>query len=154
MNIGIVVYSQSGHTLAVAKRLEETLSAAGHTVKLERVEAAGPVGPAATGVQLKTKPEIDAYDAVVFGSPVIGGALPPAMSSYMAQLRSLQGKKVACLVTHFFRPAWGADQTIAQMEDICECKGATVCGAGNVKWFQLRRKRQIAEVIERMSRLF
>jgi multimeric flavodoxin WrbA len=154
MNIGIVVYSQTGHTLAVAKELEEALSAAGHTVKLERVEAAGPVGPAETGVRLKTKPDIAPYDAVVFGSPVIGGALPPAMSSYMAQLPSLRGKKVACLVTHFFRLAWGADQTIAQMEGICASKGTAVCGAGNVKWFQLRRKRQIDEVVEHMSKLF
>lgn len=154
MNIGIIVYSQTGHTLSVATRLREKLSADGHAVTLERVESIGPVGPAETGIRLKTKPETDAYDGVVFGSPVIGGAMPPAMSSYMAQLPSLQDKKVACLVTHFFRPAWGADQTIAQMEDICESKGATVCGAGIVKWFQLRRKRQIAEVVERMSRLF
>jgi menaquinone-dependent protoporphyrinogen IX oxidase len=154
MNIGIVVYSQTGHTLSVAMQLKEKLSAAGHAVNLERVEAAGPVGPAETGIRLKTKPEIDAYDGVVFGSPVIGGAMPPAMSSYMAQITSLQDKKVACLVTHFFRPAWGADQTISQMTDICESKGATVCGAGNVRWFQLRRKCKIAEVVEDMSRLF
>lgn len=153
MDIGIIVYSQTGHTLSVATKLSEKLSADGHAVTLERVESIGPVGPAQTGVQLKSKPEVDAYDAVVFGSPVIGGALPPAMSGYMAQLPSLRDKKVACLITHFFRPAWGANQTIAQMEDICESKGATVCGAGNVKWFQLRRKRQIAEVVERMSGL-
>jgi flavodoxin len=154
MNIGIIVYSQTGHTLAVAKALENKLTAAGHAVKLDRVEAAVPMSPAEAGVRLKTKPEIGTYDAVVFGSPVIGGALPPAMSGYMAQLPSLQGKKVACLVTHFFRAAWGADQTIAQMEVLCESKGATVCGVGDVKWFQLRRKRQIDEVVERMSRLF
>jgi flavodoxin len=153
MNIGIIVYSQTGHTLAVAAKLQEKLSAAGHKVSLERVEAAKPVNSAEAGVQLKTEPEIDGYDAVVFGSAVIGGALPPAMSGYMAQLSSLQGKKVICLVTHFFRPAWGADQTIAQMEEICESKGAAICGAGDVKWFHLRRKRNIAKVAEDMSRL-
>jgi hypothetical protein len=118
------------------------------------VEAAGPVSPAEASVRLKTRPEVAPYDAVVFGSPVMGGTLPPAMSGYMSQLPSLQGKKVACLVTHFFRPAWGADQTIAQMEELCRSKDATICGAGNVKWCQLHRKRQIDEVVERMSRLF
>jgi putative transposase len=59
-----------------------------------------------------------------------------------------------------FRSGWlrvwhiRSDQTIAQMEDICESKGTIVCGSGSVKWFRLRRKRQIAEVVERMSRLF
>ena len=43
---------------------------------------------------------------------------------------------------------------IAQMEELCESKGATICGVGDVKWFQLRRKRQIGEVVERMSKLF
>jgi flavodoxin len=154
MNIGIVVYSQTGHTLTVAKRLEEKLSADGHVVKLERVEATGAASPAATEVRLKTRPEIDPYDGVVFGSPVMGGALPPAMSGYMARLTSLEGRKVACLVTHFFRPAWGADQTIAQMKEICESKGATICGEGNVRWFQLHRKQKIAEIVEDSSKLF
>ena len=154
MNVGIIVYSQTGHTLTVAKELEEKLSAAGHAVSLERVEVTGPVGPAEASVRFKTRPEIDAYDGVVFGSPVMGGAMPPAMSSYLAQVTSLEEKKVACLVTHFFRPAWGADQTINQMKGICESKGATLCGEANVRWFQLRRKRRIAEVVEDLSKLF
>ena len=154
MNIGIIIYSQTGHTISVATQLKERLSATGHEVSLARVEAAGPVIPAKAGVRLRSKPAIDTYDAVVFGSPVIGGALPPAMESYLKQVASLQGKGVTCLVTHFFRSAWGADQTIAQMKKISKSKGATICGAGNVKWFQLRRKRQIAEVVESLSKLF
>jgi flavodoxin len=31
VKIGIIVYSMTGHTLAVATRLQEALSAAGHT---------------------------------------------------------------------------------------------------------------------------
>ena len=102
MNIGIIVYSQTGHTLSVAMKLEEKLSAAGHVVNLERVEIYGPDRPGATHVSLKTKPSIDAYDALVFGSPVRGGMMPPAMTSYLEQVTSLQGKRVVCLVTHFF----------------------------------------------------
>jgi len=41
MNIGIIVYSQTGNTLSVAKKLEERLSAAGHSVNLEQVTVAG-----------------------------------------------------------------------------------------------------------------
>lgn len=41
MNIGIIVYSLSGHTLALAVQLKEALSADGHEVTLERVETVG-----------------------------------------------------------------------------------------------------------------
>ena len=154
MDIGIIVYSHTGHTLSVAMKLKEKLSAAGHAVNLERVEVSGSARLGAADAQLKTKPKIDTYDALVFGSPVRGGMMPPAMTSYLEQVTSLRGKKVACLVTHFFPPGWGANQTINQMKEICESKGATVCGSGNVGWPRLGRKRQVADVVDNLSRLF
>jgi flavodoxin len=150
MNIGIIVYSQTGHTLSVATQLKEKLSADGHVVKLERVEASGPTKPGATS----TKPDINAYDALVLGSPVQGGTMPPAMTSYLEQVTPLQGKRVVCLVTHLFPPGVGANQTLKQMIEICESKGATVCGSGNVGWPRLGLKRQIADVVDSLSRLF
>jgi len=41
MNIGIIVYSQTGNTLSIAKKLEEKLSAAGHSATLEEVKVVG-----------------------------------------------------------------------------------------------------------------
>jgi hypothetical protein len=76
------------------------------------------------------------------------------MAGYLEQVTSLQGKEVACLATHFFRPGWGGNQTISQMKEICESKGATVCGSGSVRWVSLTRKRRIAEVVDRLSKLF
>ena len=118
MNIGIVVYSRTGHTLFVAEKLKDAYLAAGHDVTLEQVETVGPVRPGAGSYRLKTTPEIDTYDALVFGSPVWGGAMAPPMAGYLEQVTSLQGKKVACLATHFFRPGWGGNQTIRQMKEI------------------------------------
>jgi len=154
MNIGVIVYSQTGHTLSVAIKLEEKLSAAGHVVNLERVEASGPAAPGTTDVQFKTKPEIEPYDALVFGSPVRGGIMPPAMTSYLEQVTSLQGKKIVCFVTHFFQPGWGANQTINQIKKICESKGAIVCGSGEVGWPRLGLKRRIADVVDDLADCF
>ena len=64
VNIGIIVYSRTGHTLAVATQLKEKLSAAGHEVKLEQVEVVGPDNLGATDVQLKIKPEVEGYGIV------------------------------------------------------------------------------------------
>lgn len=97
MNIGIIVYSRTGHTLSVAMKLKEGLSTAGHMVNLERVEVLGPDELGATDVQLKTKPETDPYDGLVFGSPVRGGTMPPAMTRYLDRLCRWRAKK---------SPAW------------------------------------------------
>jgi len=154
MNVGIIVYSRTGHTFSVADKLKERLAAAGHRVNLERVQTAGPVRPGATNVPLEAKPGIDTYDALVFGAPVQGGAPASPMATYLAQITSLHGKKVACLVTGIFPAGWGRDQTVAQMVEACESKGATVCGSGSVGWWSLGRRRQVAEVVDDLSRLF
>ena len=143
MNIGIVVQSQTGHTLSVAERLREALTVAGHSVRLERVGTAD------------ARSAIDASDALVFATGVQGGQPAPPMASYMAQLPVLQGKQVACLATGFFPVAgWGRDQTLAKMQEVCEARGATICGSGSVGWFSLSRRRQIGEVVETLSKLF
>ena len=151
MNIGIVVHSKTGHTLSLAGKLKERLLAAGHGVTLEQVEPAGPAKPGAANVPLKTKPEIDSYEALVLGCPVWGGVMSSAMTSYLEQVTSLQGKQVACMVTHIFPPGLGASQTIRQMKEVCESKGAIVCGSGSVSWFPLGRKRRIAEVVDNLT---
>jgi flavodoxin len=154
MNIGTVVYSQTGHTLSVVAKLQEALSDAGHIVRLERVETVEPIRIYAANPQLKTTPEIDRYDALVFATPVQGGAPAPAMGSYLEQVTSLQGKKVACLVTGIFPAGWGRNQAIGQMEETCTAKGATVCGSGSVGWWSLRRRQQIAAVVEDLAGCF
>ena len=154
MNIGIIVYSHTGHTLAVAERLKETLSAAGHSVSLERLETVGPVALGATDARLKNKPEIDGYEALVLGTAVRGGEPAPPMAGYLDQLPSLEGIRVACLATGFFPAQWGQNQTLAKMAEVCASKGATVCGSGSVRWPALRRKRRTSEVVEEMAGLF
>jgi flavodoxin len=154
MKIGIIVYSQSGHTLAVSERLQEALSAAGHSVDLERLEAVEPAAMGATDLSLKTRPSIDGYEALVLGTGVRGGLPAPPMAAYLEQLPSLEGVRVACLATGFFPAQWGRNQTLAKMAEICASRGATVCGSGSVRWPSLRRKRRIAEVVSELAALF
>jgi flavodoxin len=155
LSIGIIVYSRTGNTLSVAQKLKKRLSTAGNTVTLQRLEILGPVSLSVTRVELKTVPPIDQYDVVVFATSVQGGVPAPAMKGYLEQLDSLVGKQVACLVTGFFPFAeWGRNQTIAQMIEICESKGATVRGSGSVGWLSLRRKQQIKDLVDNLSIVF
>ncbi len=154
MNIGIIVYSLSGHTLSVAAKLKEALAAAGHRVSVERVEIVGLATRAAEDAELKTRPDVGPYEALVFGCPVRGGTVPSPMRRYLEQIPSLSNKKVACFVTHFFRREWGANQVFAQMKGIIEPKAATIRGTAEVKWFSLNRKQQITQAVDELSKLF
>jgi len=154
MNIGIIVYSRTGHTLSVAKKLKEKLSADGHVVALEQIETVGPTSPSAAGAELKTKPATGAYDALVLGSPVQGGVPAGAMLSYLNQLPPLEGRPVALLVTGVFPYAWGRLQALAKMAEICMAKGATICGSASVGWWSLKRRQQITQAADNLSALF
>ena len=154
MHIGIIVYSHTGHTLSVARKLRAALSAAGHAVDLKQLRTVGSLPLNAETAELEAVPQIAGYDALVLGSPVRGGRMSAPMAAYLERVPSLEGKQVACLVTGFFPAAWGRDQTIAQMKSACEVKGATVCGSASVGWFSLRRRRQISRAVDRLSQLF
>jgi len=151
VNIGIIVFSHTGHTLKVTRKLKERLTADGHDVTLEELEPVEPLNLSATTAPLKRIPAIDEYEALVLGSPVNGAQMSAPMKSYLDQTPSLQGKQVALLLTHFFPSQWGANQTIAQMTEACESKGATVIGSGDVRWMSLRRRRQIAQAVDSVA---
>ena len=77
------------------------------------------------------------------------------MVEYLKQVESLEGKKVACLITQAFPFPWlGGNRAVRQMTRACESKGATVCGSGIVNWMKKRREQQIVEVVDQVSCLF
>jgi multimeric flavodoxin WrbA len=151
LSIGIIVYSRTGHTLSVARKLEEKLAADGHDVALEELETIGASDLGATTSPLQRRPSIGGHGALVFGSPVNGGRMSAPTRSYLDQIPSLHGKKVVLLLTHFFPRVWGANQTLQEMTETCESKGATICARGSVRWTSLRRRRRIASVVDDLA---
>jgi len=155
MHIGIIVYSQTGNTLSVAEKLKERLTAAGHTVSLEKVTVAGGRKQGDRNFQLETLPDPGPYEAVVFGSAVEAFSLSPVLTAYLKQIGSLRGKKVACLVTEFFPYPWmGGNRATRRMRKLCQSKGAAVCGSGVVNWAKFRRDKTTARAVDRLSGLF
>ncbi|MFA0832998.1 MAG: flavodoxin family protein [Methanobacterium formicicum] len=154
MDIGIIVYSQTEHTYSVAEKLQEKLIEIGSSVKVEKVIPVGEANPGKKDITFETRPNIDEYDALIFGSPVHAFHLAPAMKAYLEQLPSLQDKKVACYVTKglpFHRT--GGNKAISQMKKLCQSKGGTVIGTGIIVW-RGGREKEIQELIEKFSALF
>ncbi len=155
MNIGLIIYSGSGNTRSVAVKLQEKLTAAGHTVSLEEITITGNT-PAQPGkFELKQIPAVDSYDALIFGAPVQAFSLNPVMKAYMAQLPPLNGKRVALFVTkQLALLRLGGTGAIAAMKKEVETKGGKVIGSEIVVWAEKKRAASTQKCIESISKLF
>jgi len=155
MNIGIILYSQTGNTHSVAAQIKEKLDAAGHSANIERLKVVGDFKPGQKDIQFETLPNVEQYDGIVFGAPVQAFSLSQVMTKYLKQVPSLKGKKVALYVTKHLRFNWtGGNQAINKMRRICKSKEGTICGSGIVIWGSVNREQMITGVAERISRSF
>jgi NAD(P)H dehydrogenase (quinone) len=155
MKIGIIVYSQTGHTLLVAEKLKEKLASGGHEVVLEQITPSGGERQDVKNIRYGVLPDVAKFDALVFASPVQGFSLAPAMAAYLPLLPLIGGKKVACLVTKQLKSAWtGGNRALATMKDVCEAKGGKVCGSGMVAWKGPQRDRDIESLVNKLGCLF
>jgi flavodoxin len=152
MKTGIIVYSQTGNTLAVAQRIQETIIAPDNEVSILKVAALNEQEADLSKIQLNESPETGGFDVLIFGSPVHGFSLAPVMMAYLNQNPSLSGKRVACYVTQGLPKAWmGGKRALRQMVDICEKKGASIYSTGIVNWPKpLVRE----ELIQKLARQF
>lgn len=151
MNIGIIVYSQSGNTLSVAQKLEKVIKSAGHTVSIARVE------PVSEGVHspLKSTPDITVYDAVIFASSVRAFSLAPVMKLYLSQISDITGKQASCFVTqHFKKKFLGGNRAVRQIKEACKEKGAEVIWSGVVNWSSDIREKQIDDIVTKLSSIY
>jgi flavodoxin len=155
MNIGIIVFSQTGNTLSVAQKLKEKLISAGHTADIEQITVTGDVSPGKRQFELTAIPTVDAYEGLVFATPVQAFSLNPVMAAYLEQLPSLNGKKFACLITKHLPFSWtGGKQAIAKMKGICTAKGAAFLGAGIAIWSGSQRGQNVDNCVNNISKLF
>lgn len=154
MKIGIVVYSQTEHTYSVAQKIQEALSTRGHSVNIERIDVKNEKERDINKIQIINGPDISKYDALIFGSPVHAFSLSLVMTAMLSQIKSLEGKKVACFVTKGLPlKGTGGNQAISKMKGICESKGGVFCRSEIVIWNKDKEK-QIAKVAEELGRLF
>jgi flavodoxin len=152
MKTGIIIYSRTNNTVTVGERLAEALRIKGHDVTLRRITAANDDPQSRGPVVLLEKPDISAYDYIIFGAPVQAFSLSPVMKAYMAQLAPLGGKKVACFVTQQFKRPWmGGNQAIGHLTRSTEGLGGAVSQTGIVHWSSTAREEQIGRLISALT---
>jgi len=135
MRIGIIIFSYTGHSFKVAKEIEKDLTEKGYTVGLERIETDGDAQKMGNDIKFKTVPNVDRYDALIFGAPVWAFHLNPIMNRYLSDISEMKGKKAAVFVTKEFTPKWtGGIQSVKKMANIIEKKGGKVIGSDVIGW--------------------
>ncbi len=155
MKIGIIIHSATGNTYAVAQKLQQKLIAAGYEAEIEKLESSGGEQTDKNKIRLEKIPEIEKYDAFVFGGPVRGFSISPVLSAFLNEVKNFHGKKAACMVTQSFSsPRLGGNRTIKQIQELCESKGAKIIETGIVNWNNPRRESMIYDVVEKISKSF
>lgn len=154
MNIGLIVYSHSGNTLSVAKKVEEALNKTGHNVTLSRVEPVNDDPQAKGPLELKSAPDIRPFDMVIFASPVRGFSLAPPMKKYLEQISGLNNKKTYCYVTQQLKKPWlGGNHAVKQIKAACQTKGGDILYSTVINWSAKIRDQQISAFVQEMSQI-
>ena len=152
MNVGIIVYSQTGHTKSVAESLAEKLGAKGYDVEVEEVKVQGEVQPGSKDIMLLSNPSVEPYDVVIFAAPVQAFSLALPMSAYLDQIDSLDGKKLACLITKQLPFKWtGGNHAVRQIKKKCAAKGGDLSQSGIIFWAESKRQESTKQVLESLS---
>ena len=108
MMIGIVYYSRTGNTRAVAQILSEKLKQRNAAVDLIEIETVKRPGFFSAGRSAMKQVEIPIknlnmdlgkYTTVVVGSPTWAGCCPPMINTFFVSAKNIKGKQTAMFIT-------------------------------------------------------
>jgi len=153
MKTGLIIYSYTGKTLAIAQRLQAQLIKEEQSVSLISLKAKDE-NPNTLTVELLDLPDLSDYDQVIFGSPVRGFQVSPIMKAYLEKTGSLAQKKIACFVTHAFPYAWmGGKSALKMMNDLILKKNGNVSSTAVIDHSGKPSEDQIQTLLKRFSTL-
>lgn len=151
MKVLTVLHSLTGHTLYVVNKLNDKLKENGIQVDLERLEPVGGEDKNEMSFQrirLEPKYNVRNYDVIILAGPVRGFSMSMVIKSYLLNLLALDGKKVVCLVTHFFPLAvMGGTSAIKQMKSEVSDLGGEVVDTEIINWKGFGREKKINAVV-------
>ncbi|MDG5816849.1 hypothetical protein QA601_17260 [Chitinispirillales bacterium ANBcel5] len=155
MNIAIVIHTQSGHTLKFARAIQSRLEECGHEVEVKGLRTIGTVKARSTKFKIKNPPELEEYDAVLFGGPVWGFTASPVIMKFLGTLGVLKGKKALCFVTMFFPfPFMGGNQAIKAMEQELDMSGADLLSPEILRYGLKVNQEKMNSAVERICKSF
>jgi flavodoxin len=146
VKIGIVVHTNSGHTLAFARAIRDKIlsrdgNCGAHGVEILGLRVIGSVSPVVTFTgnkfEIKSPPKLDEFDAVLAGGPVwMFNASPVIMKYLIEDAQKLKGKKALSFVTMGSPFKFmGGERAIRKMNGEFEAAGADVLEGEMLQFF-------------------
>jgi flavodoxin len=150
MRVGIILFSETGNTYSVAKKIKDQIK--NKDVTIEKIEVERTDGNR-SHFNITFKPRLDDYNIIILGSFTEGFQLNPVMKSYL-EYQNLKDKKVMCFITHHFPFPWlGGNSALKQMVAICEKKQAEVISTGVISWSNKKRVQNIDDLVNKFVQL-
>jgi len=156
MKVGIIIHSFTGHTYSVGESIKIELEKENNIVELKKIDIIGGEVRDEINIARINFTEVinpDDYDVLVFGGPVRGFSISPALKSYLVGLQKLKNKPVFIFVTHYFPlKSMGGTSAIKQIKVVCENHEANIIGTGIIDWKNGRRNSQILKLTEEIKK--
>ncbi len=151
MKVGIIIHTQSGHTAQFARAIATKFNSNGHEAEIEMLRTSGQVSPGSQKFTIKNFPEVEQFDAILFGGPVWAFKASPVIMSYLSQLNGIKNKKVLSFVTMMFPFAcMGGKQAIKAMNQELEASGGNVLPGVILQFFFKANPQKMEQAVQRI----
>lgn len=158
MKVGIIVYSQSGHTAEFARAITDHLREAGIEYDVELLRPHGIPKPWTGKIEFRRIPELDDYDIIMIGAPVWAFNASKVIRKYLNSIKPIKGKKALPFVTHGLpAKSLGANRALSQMATELEELGADVLEGESQHYFLFKTNKSkmneaAKRIVERIKR--
>lgn len=150
MKIGIIIYSITGNTRLVARKLQKSIISQGIDAELLEIKAISD-DPEQIRIEITDAPSPSGFDQLVFASPVHAFMLSKVMKTYLSKIENLEQKDVTLVVTHQFSRTWmGANWALRQMKRYVELKNGKVNQMFSIRWGSKNREQDIQELLDKI----
>lgn len=133
MNVAIVIYSKTGTTFNVSRKIASLLTDAKINCDIIRLESKDNLRPRMKNVAISTKVDLGGYDTVIFGTPVWAFTAAPVVPALLHSKPDLKGKNVINFITMGFPFKFlGGNSAQALIDTLASACGANVIPKGGI----------------------
>lgn len=144
MKLGIIVYSESGHTLSVVNKIEESLIQNHVEVKKMILNFTVEKGTR----MLVQPPKLESCEAYIIASPIQGFQLAKPMSDYLVQNPLPKDAKIGILLTEYFKVMFlGGNYSLKQAKATIDVSSHKLVVEKVIHWSSKKREEQIKEAV-------
>ena len=132
MHIGIIIHSPKGASKYIAEKLAKNFEKKGDTVSIEQLKY---IDEEAEKKEFETNFDLNNYDKVFLGSPLIKGELSKVMKDFISKLPNFDQKQVSAYTTQFaFSSAKKSNAAKEELINLLVEKNIKVLQVEQIKW--------------------